>query len=136
MDVPNRLLAWGLLHLPSRVTIAPFTEATADQERVLVSHALADRHNRAGLHRGNGLSGFLAAIPFEPTVPLEKVPGAAAEVGVTTASVAIHPAAICSRMYLCSRPALSNSDGSHFCQGKVVSARAAPAAAGCRDGRE
>ena len=26
MDVPNRLLAWGLLHLPSRTTIAPFIE--------------------------------------------------------------------------------------------------------------
>jgi hypothetical protein len=53
---------------------APFTEATTDQERVLVRHALAERHNKAGLHRGNGLPGFLAAIPFEPTSPLEKVP--------------------------------------------------------------
>ena len=25
-DVPNRLLAWGMFHLPSRVTIAPFVE--------------------------------------------------------------------------------------------------------------
>ena len=30
----------------------PYTEATADQERVLISHALAERHNGAGLHRG------------------------------------------------------------------------------------
>lgn len=53
---------------------APFAEATTDQERVLVRHGLAERHNQAGLHRGSGLSGFLAAIPFEPTSPLEKVP--------------------------------------------------------------
>lgn len=52
----------------------PFTEATTDQERVLLAHALADRHNQAGLHRGAQLSGFLDAIPFEPTVPLEKLP--------------------------------------------------------------
>jgi hypothetical protein len=53
----------------------PFTEATADQEHVLVAHSLADRHNQAGLHRGAGLSGFLDAIPFEPTVPFPAVPG-------------------------------------------------------------
>ncbi len=52
---------------------APFTEADADQERVLLAHGLAERHNQAGLHRGIGLSGFLDAIPFEPTVPFEKV---------------------------------------------------------------
>lgn len=52
---------------------APFTEANADQERVLLAHALAERHNERGLHRGIGLSGFLDAIPFEPTVPFEKV---------------------------------------------------------------
>ncbi len=52
---------------------APFTEATTDQERVLMAHALAERHNRAGLHRGIGLSGFLDAIPFEPTVPFDKL---------------------------------------------------------------
>ncbi len=57
----------------------PFTRATTDQERVLVSHALAERHNQAGLHRGSGLPGFLAAIPFEPTAPLEKIPGPGAE---------------------------------------------------------
>jgi hypothetical protein len=53
---------------------APFTEATADQERVLLVHALADRHNQVGLHRGMGLTGFLDAIPYEPTVPFEKLP--------------------------------------------------------------
>jgi len=53
---------------------APFTEATADQERVLLIHALADRHNQVGLHRGTGLTGFLDAIPYEPTVPFEKLP--------------------------------------------------------------
>lgn len=52
----------------------PFTEATTDQERVLLAHSLADRHNQAGLHRGAQLGGFLDAIPFEPTVPLEKLP--------------------------------------------------------------
>jgi len=53
---------------------APFTEATADQERVLLVHALADRHNQAGLHRGTGLTGFLDAIPYEPTVAFPKLP--------------------------------------------------------------
>ncbi len=53
---------------------APFTEATAEQERVLLIHALADRHNESGLHRGTGLTDFLDAIPYEPTVPIEKVP--------------------------------------------------------------
>jgi len=53
---------------------APFTEASADQERVLLFHALADRHNQAGLHRGTGLTSFLDAIPYEPTAPFEKVP--------------------------------------------------------------
>ena len=52
---------------------APFTEATADQERVLLAHALAERHNQAGLHRGIGLSGFLDAIPYDPTVPFDKL---------------------------------------------------------------
>jgi len=51
----------------------PFTEASADQERVLLAHTLAERHNQAGLHRGTGLPGFLDAIPFEPTVPFRKV---------------------------------------------------------------
>jgi hypothetical protein len=51
----------------------PFTEATADQERVLLRHSLADRHNQEGLHRGGQLGGFLDAIPFEPTTPMEKL---------------------------------------------------------------
>lgn len=54
---------------------APFTEANADQERVLLAHDLAERHNRSGLHRGIGLSGFLDAVPFEPTVPFRSLPG-------------------------------------------------------------
>ena len=58
---------------------APCTGATADQERVLLSHALAERHNQAGLHRGGGLPGFLTAIPFEPTSPLDRVAGAGTE---------------------------------------------------------
>ena len=53
---------------------SPFTEATADQERVLLAHSIADRHNNSGLHRGAGLTGFLDAIPFEPTVPFAAVP--------------------------------------------------------------
>jgi hypothetical protein len=56
----------------------PFTEASTDQERVLVSHSLADRHNQHGLHRGVGLSSFLDAIPFEPTVPFPTTPDASA----------------------------------------------------------
>jgi hypothetical protein len=52
----------------------PFTEANADQERVLLVHSLAERHNRAGLHRGMGLSGFLDAIPYEPTLPFTALP--------------------------------------------------------------
>lgn len=53
---------------------APFTEATADQEQVLLRHGLAERHNEAGLHRGTGLTGFLDAIPYEPTVSFPKLP--------------------------------------------------------------
>lgn len=52
---------------------APFTEANPHQEHVLLAHALAERHNQAGLHRGIGLSGFLDAIPYEPTVPFGKL---------------------------------------------------------------
>jgi len=52
----------------------PFTEATADQERVLLAHSLADRHNQRGLHRGTALSSFIDAIPFEPTVPMPALP--------------------------------------------------------------
>jgi hypothetical protein len=54
---------------------SPFTEATVGQERVLLRHSLADRHNQSGLHRGAQLVGFLDAIPFEPTMPLEKLAG-------------------------------------------------------------
>ncbi len=51
----------------------PFTEASADEERVLLAHSLAERHNQAGLHRGLGLRGFLDAIPYEPTVSFDKI---------------------------------------------------------------
>ena len=51
----------------------PFTEASADQERVLLAHSLAERHNQAGLHRGPGLRDYLDAIPYEPTVSFGKV---------------------------------------------------------------
>ena len=53
----------------------PFTEASADQEHVLLAHSLAERHNQAGLHRGLGLRGFLDAIPYEPTVSFGKITG-------------------------------------------------------------
>ena len=52
----------------------PFTEATTDQEHVLLMHSLADRHYPKGLHRGVGLSGFLNAIPFKPTDSFPAVP--------------------------------------------------------------
>ena len=45
------------------------SQATASQERVFLIHGLADRHNESGLHRGTGLTDFLDAIPYEPTVP-------------------------------------------------------------------
>jgi hypothetical protein len=51
----------------------PFTEASADQERVLLAHSLAERHNHAGLHRSPGLRDFLDAIPYEPTVSFGKI---------------------------------------------------------------
>jgi hypothetical protein len=57
---------------------APFTEATADQERVLLMHSLAERHNQVGLYRGMGLTGFLDAVPYEPTVSFERPPGGGA----------------------------------------------------------
>jgi hypothetical protein len=53
----------------------PFTEASADQERVLLAHSLAEVHNQTGLHRGLGLRGFLDAIPYEPTVAFPKPTG-------------------------------------------------------------
>ena len=51
----------------------PFTEATADQADVLVAHGLAERHNK-GLSRGTGLRNFVDALPFEPTLPFQKLP--------------------------------------------------------------
>ena len=51
----------------------PFTEASADQERVLLARAQAERHNQAGLHRAPGLRDFLDAIPYEPPVSIDKV---------------------------------------------------------------
>ncbi|HWG65109.1 MAG TPA: hypothetical protein VG253_25780 [Streptosporangiaceae bacterium] len=51
----------------------PFTEATADQARVLLAHGLADSQND-GLIRGAGLRNFVDALPFEATMPLQKLP--------------------------------------------------------------
>jgi hypothetical protein len=59
----------------------PFTEATTDQERVLVAHSLADRHNQKGLHRGAVLSDFIDAIPFVPTVPFPAAPDGERQAG-------------------------------------------------------
>ena len=56
----------------------PFTEATADQARVLVAHGLAEPHNN-GLCRGGGLRNFVDALPFEPTVPFRRVPAAGSD---------------------------------------------------------
>ena len=47
----------------------PFTEASADQERVLLAHSLAERHNQAGLHRGTGS----ARLPRRDTVRADRV---------------------------------------------------------------
>ena len=70
---------------------APFTEATVDQERVLLIHSLADRHNHANLHRGTGLIDFLDAIPYEPTVPFEKLPDDGLPVCARLARMTIRP---------------------------------------------
>jgi hypothetical protein len=51
----------------------PFTEATADQARVLMAHGLAERHN-TGLARAGGLRNFLDALPFAPTDTFSKIP--------------------------------------------------------------
>ena len=41
---------------------------------MLLMYALAERHNRAALHRGTGLTGFLDAIPYKPTVSFGRLP--------------------------------------------------------------
>ena len=58
---------------------APFTEATASQEHVLLIHGLADRHNESGLHRGTGLvfrsSLALPGGPLaHPVCPVDRAP--------------------------------------------------------------
>ena len=50
----------------------PFTEATADQEQVLLAHGLAERHN-TGLSRAGGLQNFIDATPFAPTDTFRKI---------------------------------------------------------------
>jgi len=50
----------------------PFTEATSDQERVLVTHGLAERHN-TGLARAGGLRNFIDALPFAPTDAFSRI---------------------------------------------------------------
>jgi hypothetical protein len=51
----------------------PFTEATADQAKVLLAHGLAERHN-SGLCRGGGLRNFVDALPFAPTENFATIP--------------------------------------------------------------
>ena len=50
----------------------PFTEATADQAKVLQAHGLAERHNN-GLARSGGLRNFIDALPFAPTDAFSKI---------------------------------------------------------------
>jgi len=50
----------------------PFTEATTDQARVLLAHALAERHNN-GLNRASGLRNFIDALPFATTDAFTKI---------------------------------------------------------------
>ena len=40
---------------------------------MLFLHALAERRNRVGPHRGTGLTDFFDAIPYEPTVSFAKM---------------------------------------------------------------
>jgi hypothetical protein len=51
---------------------APFTEATSDQERVLLAHGLAEPHN-TGLTRASGLRNFIEALPFATTEAFAKI---------------------------------------------------------------
>ena len=51
---------------------APFTEATADQARVLLAHGLAESHN-TGLTRASGLRNFIEALPFATTEAFSKI---------------------------------------------------------------
>jgi hypothetical protein len=53
----------------------PFTEASPEQARVLIAHALAERHNH-GLSRGNALRNFVEALPFAPTESFKSIPAA------------------------------------------------------------
>lgn len=50
----------------------PFTEASADQSKVLLTHGLAERHN-SGLARANGLRNFIDALPFAPTDAFRRI---------------------------------------------------------------
>lgn len=51
----------------------PFTEASPEQAKVLVTHGLAERHN-TGLARGNALRNFVEALPFAPTESFKTIP--------------------------------------------------------------
>jgi hypothetical protein len=50
----------------------PFTEATADQSKVLLTHGLAERHN-SGLARAGGLRNLIDALPFAPTDAFSRI---------------------------------------------------------------
>ena len=53
---------------------APFTEASTDQERVLLCTPSPSGITRPAWTPGTGLTGFLDAIPYEPTVSFPKLP--------------------------------------------------------------
>jgi hypothetical protein len=56
----------------------PFTEATADQSKVLLTNGLAERHN-SGLARAGGLRNFIDALPFAPTDSFRRITADGAE---------------------------------------------------------
>jgi hypothetical protein len=51
---------------------SPFSEATAEQARVLLAHGLAEQHN-TGLARASGLRNFIDALPFATTEAFDKI---------------------------------------------------------------
>ncbi len=61
----------------------PFTEATADQSKVLLTHELAERHN-SGLARAGGLRNFIDALPFATTDAFSRIPSDTDEQATTS----------------------------------------------------